>query len=128
MAAAPATRPAAAPALVTVASSASVPAAASQLSQRSHCAAVSRSHRKMEAQAVQVSWPSKERTSSSEAKGGRAVESVRLEKASEITESSVQLHLILPTNPRPSVAHLHGSRTPPGTVTPPAPWAACARA
>ena len=29
-----------------------------------------------------------------------------------------------PSSPHPSVPHLHGSETPPGTVTPPPPWAA----
>ena len=34
----------------------------------------------------------------------------------------------MPTNSCPSVPHLHLSWTPPGTVTPPPPWAACSNA
>ena len=49
-------------------------------------------------------------------------ESLRLEKTSEISKSNPNPphHA---QQPHPSVPHLHGSGTPPGT--PPPPWAAC---
>ena len=57
----------------------------------------------------------------------KIIDSLRLEKTSKITKSNTN-----PPNhahwPCPSVPHLHGSWTPPGTVTPPPPWAACAKA
>ena len=53
--------------------------------------------------------------------------SLRLEKTTKITKSNPN-----PSHhahwPHPSVPHLHGSWTPPGTVTPPPSWAACATA
>ena len=53
------------------------------------------------------------------------IESLRLEKTSKLTQSNQQP--ITPC-PLPSVPHPHGSWTPPGTVTPPPPWASCATA
>ena len=49
-------------------------------------------------------------------------------KTSKIIWSKHCLISTMPTNPHPSVPHLHISWTPPGTVTPPPPWAACANA
>jgi len=55
----------------------------------------------------------------------RITESLRLEKTSKITHSDLnpplRAHWL-----RPSVPHLHGPGAPPGTVTPPPPWAASA--
>ena len=55
--------------------------------------------------------------------GHKTIESFRLEKTSEITQSNPspphRAHC-----PHPSVPHPHGSGTPPRMVTPPPPWAA----
>ena len=53
----------------------------------------------------------------------RITEPLRLEKNSKMIQSNHQPMLTMPTKPHPSAPHLHIPWTPPGTVTPPPPWA-----
>ena len=51
-------------------------------------------------------------------------ESSRLEKTSKIIKSNHLPNTTMPAKPCPQVQYLHVFWTPPGTVTPPLPWAA----
>ena len=53
---------------------------------------------------------------------------IRVGKTTKIIWSNHQPIPTMPTNPSPSVPHLHVSRTPPGMLTPPRPWVDCSNA
>jgi len=55
----------------------------------------------------------------------RIIESLRLEKTSKMIKSNCKANSTMPAKPCPEVPHLHVFWTPPGTGTPPLPWAAC---
>ena len=55
----------------------------------------------------------------------KVIESLRLEKTSNIMKSNRQPSTTVPIKPCPEVPCLHVFQTPPGMLAPPLPWAAC---
>ena len=58
----------------------------------------------------------------------RIIESLRLEKTSQIIKSNRQPNTATPATPCPEVPYVYIFLTPPGMGTPPPPWAACSNA